>query len=146
MAIGDENKFDGEKVRLDLVEPSLIEAIGKVRTYGVKKYTDEQSWRKVEKPRYIAAAMRHFEAYRKGEINDTESGMPHLWHCACNLMFLIELEKEQQIKQTFSDEFELDNEVKCKHCKYHSEKTQHCIRKAEVTDDNYTCGMGVLRK
>ena len=69
MAIGDENKFDGEKVRLDLVEPSLIEAIGKVRTYGVKKYTDEQSWRKVEKQRYVAAAMRHFEAYRKGESN-----------------------------------------------------------------------------
>ena len=146
MAIGDENKFDGEKVRLDLVEPSLIEAIGKVRTYGVKKYTDEQSWRKVEKPRYVAAAMRHFEAYRKGEINDAESGMPHLWHCACNLMFPIELEKEQQTKQTFSDGYELDNEVKCKQCKYHSEKTQHCIRKAEVTDGNYTCGMGVLRK
>ena len=146
MAIGDENKFDGEKVRLDLVEPSLIEAIGKVRTYGVKKYTDEQSWRKVEKQRYVAAAMRHFEAYRKGESNDAESGMPHLWHCACNLMFLIELEKEQQTKQTFSDGFELDNEVKCKQCKYHSEKTQHCIRKLKVTDDNYSCGMGVLRK
>ncbi len=146
MAIGDENKFDGEKVRLDLVEPSLIEAIGKVRTYGVKKYTDEQSWRKIETSRYVAAAMRHFEAYRKGESNDAESGMPHLWHCACNLMFLIELEKEQQTKQTFSDGFELENEVRCKHCKYHSEKTQHCLRKAEVTDDNYTCGMGVLRK
>lgn len=45
--IGDENKYDGEKIRLDLVEPSLIEAIGKIRTYGVKKYTDEQSWKKV---------------------------------------------------------------------------------------------------
>ena len=146
MAIGDENKFDGEKVRLDLVEPSIIEAIGKVRTYGVKKYGDEQSWRKVEKPRYIAAAMRHFEAYRKGESNDAESGMPHLWHCACNLMFLIELDKEHQAKQTFSDGFELDNEVKCKWCKYHSTKTQHCIRKAEVTDDNYSCGMGEFRK
>lgn len=34
--IGDENKYDGEKIRLDLVEPSLIEAIGKIRTYGVR--------------------------------------------------------------------------------------------------------------
>ena len=110
--IGDENKYDGEKIRLDLVEPSLIEAIGKIRTYGVKKYTDEQSWKKVEKQRYIAAAMRHFEAYRKGEINDAESAMPHLCHCACNLMFLIELESRAD-KQTFSDGYELDNEVKC---------------------------------
>ena len=146
MAIGDENKFDGEKVRLDLVEPSIIEAIGKVRTYGVEKYGDDQSWRKVEKQRYVAAAMRHFEAYRKGESNDPESGMPHLWHCACNLMFLIELENEQQEKQTFSDGYELDNEVKCEYCKYYSTKTQYCIRKAEAKDNNYSCGMGVLRK
>ena len=37
--------------------------------------------------------MRHFEAYRSGEKNDPESGMPHLWHVACNIMFLIELER-----------------------------------------------------
>lgn len=94
--IGDENKHDGNKVRLDLVEPSFIEAVGRIRTYGVKKYKEEQSWRKVEKSRYIAAAMRHFEAYRKGEIYDPESGFPHLWHCACNLMFLIEMEGEEK--------------------------------------------------
>ena len=106
---------------------------------------DEQSWKKVEKQRYIAAAMRHFEAYRKGEFIDAESGMPHLWHCACNLMFLIELDSRAE-KQTFSDGYELDNEVKCGYCKYHSTKTQHCIRKAEITDNKYSCGMGVLRK
>lgn len=142
--IGDENKFDGDKTRLDLVEPSLIEAIGKVRTYGVKKYHEEQSWRKVEKKRYIAAAMRHFEAYRAGETTDSESGMPHLWHCACNLMFLIEMDREQNT-QTFSDGYELDNEVKCEHCKYYSVKTGHCIRKARTTDEKYSCGMGVLK-
>lgn len=90
---GDENKHDGDKVRLDLVEPSLINAVGRVRTFGVKKYPDEQSWRKVSKQRYIAATMRHFEAYRSGELLDPESGLPHLWHVACNIMFLIELEK-----------------------------------------------------
>lgn len=91
---GDENKHDGDKVRLDLVEPSLINAVGRVRTFGVKKYPDEQSWRKVSKQRYIAATMRHFEAYRSGELLDSESGLPHLWHVACNIMFLIELEKK----------------------------------------------------
>ena len=96
--IVDEIKFDVEKIRPDLVEPSLIEAIGKVRTYGVKKYHEEQSWRKVEKKRYIAEAMRHFEAYRAGETTDSESGMPHLWHCACNLMFLIELDNKEYNK------------------------------------------------
>ena len=96
MMIGDENKYDGEKTRLDLVEPSLIEAVGRVRTYGVSKYKAEQSWRNVEPSRYIAAAMRHFEAYRKGEKDDPESGLPHLWHCACNIMFLIEMEETKK--------------------------------------------------
>lgn len=91
---GDENKHDGDKVRSDLVEPSLINAVGRVRTFGVKKYPDEQSWRKVSKQRYIAATMRHFEAYRSGELLDPESGLPHLWHVACNIMFLIELERK----------------------------------------------------
>ena len=35
--IGDENKFDGEKIRLDLVEPSLIEAIGKEGIGNIEK-------------------------------------------------------------------------------------------------------------
>lgn len=91
---GDENKHDGDKVRLDLVEPSLIDAVGRIRTFGIKKYPDEQSWRKVSKQRYVAATMRHFEAYRSGELLDPESGLPHLWHVACNIMFLIELEKK----------------------------------------------------
>jgi hypothetical protein len=29
-----------------------------------------------------------------GEETDKESGMPHLWHAACNLMFLIDLDKQ----------------------------------------------------
>lgn len=91
MAIGDENKHDADKTRLDLVSPALIEAVGRVRTYGVKKYGDSDCWRKVERKRYIAATMRHFEAFRKGETLDEESGMPHLWHVACNIMFLIDL-------------------------------------------------------
>lgn len=35
--MADELKFDDNKPRLDLVPPELIEAVGKVRTYGVKK-------------------------------------------------------------------------------------------------------------
>ncbi|MGN0656578.1 MAG: dATP/dGTP diphosphohydrolase domain-containing protein [Ruminiclostridium sp.] len=88
-----EYKHDTDKTRLDLVESSLIEAVGRIRTYGVQKYHSPDNWRKVEKYRYVAAAMRHFEAYRSGEKNDPESGMPHLWHVACNIMFLIELER-----------------------------------------------------
>ena len=90
-----EYKADGGKLRVDLVSPAFIEAVASIRTYGVKKYGDSENWRKVEPERYVAAAMRHFEAYRKGESHDSESEFPHLWHCACNLMFLIDMEVEK---------------------------------------------------
>ncbi len=40
--------------------------------------------------RYLAAAMRHINAYRAGEMLDQESGLPHLAHAMCCLAFLIE--------------------------------------------------------
>lgn len=85
-------KFDSDKPRLDLILPGIIEAIGWVRTYGVKKYGDADSWRKVEPWRYVAAMLRHIVAYlREPDSIDEESGLPHLWHAACNIAFLIEL-------------------------------------------------------
>lgn len=42
----DKYKYDDGKPRLDLVPPELIEAVGAVRTYGVSKYGDSDSWKK----------------------------------------------------------------------------------------------------
>ena len=93
----DKYKFDDEKPRLDLVPAELIEAVGAVRTYGVKKYGDSDSWKKVEPYRYIAAMMRHLCKYLKDKNSiDSESGLPHLWHLACNVAFLIALEKTEE--------------------------------------------------
>lgn len=90
----DAYKHDQGKPRLALVPPGAIEAIGIVRTYGVNKYGEEESWRKVEPWRYRDALMRHVVAYLGDPHGvDKESGLPHLWHMACNIAFLIELEK-----------------------------------------------------
>lgn len=93
-----EAKSDAGKNRLDLVFPSIIEELGLIRTYGSKKYKDADNWKTIEnaRQRYTAAAMRHFEAWRSGNKFDTESGLRHLSHCACNLMFLIELERREE--------------------------------------------------
>ena len=90
-------KFDSDKLRYDLVPPSALEKIVEVLTYGAKKYAPE-NWKKVEEPerRYIAAAMRHIEAFRKGERLDPESGLPHLAHAACCLMFILEVQHGQE--------------------------------------------------
>ena len=91
--MADNLKFDSEKPRLELVPPAIIEAVGAVRTYGVKKYGDTDSWAKVNPERYRGALMRHLCAYlRNPDGTDEESGLPHLWHLACNVAFLCELE------------------------------------------------------
>lgn len=83
-------KFDKGKPRPSLVPVSLIEAVTAVREYGCTKYNDPDNWRNVEPQRYKDALYRHWLAYLKGEKNDEESGLPHLWHLACNAAFLIE--------------------------------------------------------
>lgn len=84
-------KFDGEKVRYELVPPKAIKAVAEVLTFGASKY-GANNWMNVDNPdRYVGALMRHLEAYRSGEIKDPESGLPHLHHAATNVAFLIEL-------------------------------------------------------
>lgn len=92
-AIG--NKDDKGKCRLDLVEPEFIEGVGDVLTYGANKY-GANNWQQVDdaKNRYFAACLRHLFAYRKGEKEDSESKFSHLFHAACNLMFLAHFERE----------------------------------------------------
>ena len=94
---GDSFKFDQGKPRCDLVPAELIEAVGAVRTYGVQKYGKEYSYREVEPKRYRAALMRHICKWLRDPYGtDEESGLPHLWHVACNVAFLIELDKEKE--------------------------------------------------
>ena len=87
-----EAKHDSGKVRPTLVPVSVIGAIAKVREYGCLKYKDPENWKRVEPQRYKDAAYRHWLAYLLGEKTDEESGLPHLWHLACNIAFLIEME------------------------------------------------------
>lgn len=90
-------KTDAGKIRPTLVPPALIEAVAAVREYGCSKYHDPDNWRRVEPQRYRDAAYRHWLAYLKNpEACDPESGLPHLWHLACNAAFLIEMETEHE--------------------------------------------------
>lgn len=88
-------KTDAGKIRPTLVPPALVEAVAAVREYGCSKYRDPDNWRRVEPQRYRDALYRHWLAYLKNpEACDPESGLPHLWHLACNAAFLIEMEGE----------------------------------------------------
>lgn len=86
-------KADTGKPRPTLVPTSLIRAVTAVREYGTAKYHDPENWRTVEPQRYRDALYRHWLAYLSDPHGvDAESGLPHLWHVACNVAFLIEME------------------------------------------------------
>lgn len=92
-------KADAGKPMLTLVPREILYDVARVREYGVEKYGRKESWRDVESERYRDAAFRHFLAYLddpKGK--DEESGLPHLWHLACNIAFLCEKEKGEVVR------------------------------------------------
>lgn len=89
-------KADTGKPRLSLVSPYLIEAVGTVRTYGTEKYGDSENWREVDPERYKDALMRHWVEYMKNPLSvDSESGLLHIDHVACNVNFLVEVAHEE---------------------------------------------------
>lgn len=88
-----EAKQDGRKIKPTLVPVELIKAVAQVREYGNQKYGDSENWRSVESQRYRDAAMRHMLHYISNpQGTDSESGLPHLWHLACNIAFLTAME------------------------------------------------------
>lgn len=81
-------KFDDDKIQPSLITPSYIKGTAKVLTLGAKKYSKD-NWQKCDdRSRYEDALLRHILAYQSGEKCDPETGLSHLYHASCNLMFL----------------------------------------------------------
>ena len=82
-------KYDTGKSRMDLVPLDTIEAVGRILGMGAQKY-GENSWQELSDfwKRYKGALLRHLAAIDKGELNDQESGLPHIDHVLCNAIFL----------------------------------------------------------
>lgn len=87
-------KADAGKPKLRFVPWEIVNDIAYVREYGVKKYHAVDSWKEVEPERYVDALLRHTIAFAQDPAgDDEESGLPHLWHVACNVAFLCEYMK-----------------------------------------------------
>lgn len=84
-------KYDGDKIRMDLLPPRAMLEVAKVLTFGAKKYSPD-NWRKVDGLgwRYLSAEMRHVNAWQRGETDDAESTYHHLAHAICCLSFILE--------------------------------------------------------
>lgn len=82
-------KHDAGKLPLHLVDPQYLEMISQVLAHGQAKY-GAWNWAAgtFDWSRLYSAALRHLNAFWGGEDLDPETGLPHLAHASCMLMFL----------------------------------------------------------
>lgn len=91
-------KFDDGKLRHDLLPLYPVHEVIRVLMYGAQKYNDH-NWKEVDelRSRYYNASKRHIDAWWDGELHDPETGLHHLAHAVCSLVFLMQAEEEEII-------------------------------------------------
>lgn len=84
-------KYDHYKPQLGLLPSRPLVEIAKVLMFGAKKY-DRHNWRRpgMAWSRLYDATLRHLLAWNEGEDYADDSGLNHIAHAACNLLFLLE--------------------------------------------------------
>lgn len=89
-------KNDKGKTRWHLMPWAQLHQVALVMEHGANKY-GEENWKNVlgAYPRYFDAAMRHIvtDEASPGSV-DAESGISHLAHAVCCLLFMMYFEKE----------------------------------------------------
>lgn len=95
-----------EKLEIDFVKvvtlhlDSLKKLVGQAKhsttCESMKEISGRDNWKKVPnaRQRYIDAGFRHFAAYAGGEKKDAETGMSHLAHAMCCMLFLLAFDKD----------------------------------------------------
>lgn len=84
-------KNDKGKPTFELIPFELLAEVNKVLEHGKKTY-GLLNWQKKEGfvfSRPFNALLRHMFAWWRGEDNDPETGLSHLSHAMCNLLFLM---------------------------------------------------------
>ena len=84
-------KHDGDKPRPELLPPAALMAISEVLATGARKYDDNNWMHTPGYSRYYGAALRHLLAWWGGEDLDPETGLHHLAHAGCCVLFMLEL-------------------------------------------------------
>ncbi len=85
-------KFDTDKPRFDLLPAAALTEIVQVLNFGGNKYGD-QNWRSgigFKWGRLSGAALRHLFAFIGGQDKDPETGLSHIAHAGCCVLFLLE--------------------------------------------------------
>lgn len=92
-------RFDDNKTNWSLMPFEAVEEINKVLEFGAKKYA---AWNFTKSggmnhSRILNSCLRHIFSYMRGEDKDPESGLSHLAHAGCNILFLLYYKKYPEI-------------------------------------------------
>lgn len=96
-------KYDGEKVRWELLPYDALEAVAQVFTLGAHKYADRNWEHGIAYSRIVGALHRHLAAWFQGERYDPENGQPHLASVAWNALALLAYELRGMNGGSFDD-------------------------------------------
>lgn len=88
-------KHDHDKPPMHLLPPELLEGTAAVLAFGAHKYAPRNWELGMAWHRPFSALMRHMWAWWRGEDCDPETGMPHTWHAACCIAFLMAYEQRK---------------------------------------------------
>ena len=83
-------KNDSGKPTFELLPIDLLSDVNKVLQHGARAY-GVGNWRKTDGfklSRVYNALLRHMFAFWRGESIDPDSGLSHLDHAMCNLLFM----------------------------------------------------------
>lgn len=103
MSLTEGTKYDDGKLPLDLWSPYALEETARVLAFGAVKY-EPYNWAKgIKYSRVFSALLRHLWAFWKGEKLDKETGIHHLAHAMCCLMFLLHYEMNHRKYRSYDD-------------------------------------------
>lgn len=89
-------RANGNKIRYSLLPVVAMRDTAQIWTFGAEKY-GERNWEKgFDWSGPYDCLKRHLEAWFAGEDFDSESGLSHLAHAACNLQMLQHFEYHHQ--------------------------------------------------
>ena len=81
-------KHDGDKTQWHLLPHEAVEGAVRVLMHGAKKYSAFNWAKGMPYTRVLDATQRHLNAIYQGEDKDPDSGLDHVDHAICELVFL----------------------------------------------------------
>lgn len=89
-------KFDNGKIGVWMLPVDPLLDIAKVLDFGASKYAAYNWTNGISYSRIYGSLLRHLFAWWKGEDIDPESGLSHLSHAGCNILFLLQFARSRK--------------------------------------------------